>query len=57
MFSRINLHNTSFDRIADVVRSQWHATFRRAGVSVTDCDAVARAFAYDGLWLEADAES
>ncbi len=39
-----------FDHVAGFVRANWHATFRRAGVSVSDCAAVARAFAYEGLW-------
>jgi serine/threonine-protein kinase HipA len=43
-----------FDAIVDGARARWHATFRRAGVSDADCDAVARAFAYPGLWYQLD---
>ncbi len=43
-----------FDRIADTVRSSWHATMRRAGVSDQDCAAISSAFLYDGLFFEAE---
>lgn len=40
------------DAIVDYVRANWHATFRRAGVSAADCNAVARAFAYEGFFYD-----
>ncbi len=40
------------DRISECVRTSWWATFRRAGVSAADCNAVARAFAYDGFFYD-----
>jgi serine/threonine-protein kinase HipA len=42
-----------FARVTETVRGQWHATMRRAGVSDRDCDAIASAFLYDGLFFEA----
>lgn len=44
-----------FDRIAGRVRDQWHPTMRRAGVSEADCDAIAGAFLYEGLFQGATA--
>lgn len=41
-----------FTHIIDTVGDAWHATMRRAGVSNRDCDAIARAFLYDGLFFE-----
>ncbi len=40
------------DGIVETVRSQWRPTMRRAGVSETDCEAIARAFLYDGFFYE-----
>jgi serine/threonine-protein kinase HipA len=40
-----------FDDVVARVRG-WHATFRRAGVSESDCAAVSRAFVYDGLFYD-----
>ncbi|HEX7072469.1 MAG TPA: HipA domain-containing protein [Hyphomicrobiaceae bacterium] len=42
-----------FARVTETVRGQWHATMRRAGVNDRDCDAIASAFLYDGLFFEA----
>ncbi len=41
-----------FKRVVDTVRAQWHPTMRRAGVSEKDCEAIKRAFLYDGLFYE-----
>lgn len=41
-----------FARVTETVRGEWHATMRRAGVSDRDCDAIASAFLYDGLFFE-----
>ena len=41
-----------FERIAGTVREQWRARMRRAGVSERHCEAVERAFVYDGLFYE-----
>ena len=41
-----------FVRITDTVRHEWRAALRRAGTSGTDCEAVASAFLYDGLFYE-----
>ena len=41
-----------FDRVAMVVRTSWHATMRRAGVTERDCELISGAFLYDGLFLE-----
>ena len=41
-----------FDDVVARVRGRWHATFRRAGVSESDCAAVSRAFVYDGLFYD-----
>jgi len=41
-----------FDRITETVRGQWHPAMRRAGVSETDCEAIKKAFVYDGLFYE-----
>jgi serine/threonine-protein kinase HipA len=42
-----------FEQITATVRGAWHATMRRSGVSVQDCDAIASAFLYDGLFFDA----
>ncbi len=39
--------------IVETVRSQWRPTMRRAGVSETDCEAIAVAFLYEGLFYPA----
>lgn len=41
-----------FDRVSTVIRTSWHATMRRAGVTERDCDLIRGAFLYDGLFLE-----
>ena len=43
---------TVFDRIAGTVREWWHLEMRRAGAGERDCQAIASAFAYDGLFYE-----
>lgn len=40
------------DDIVETVRAQWRPTMRRAGVSEGDCDAIARAFLYEGFFYE-----
>ena len=40
------------DRIVNTVRQAWYPTLRSAGVSETDCDAVAPAFLYEGFFRE-----
>ena len=40
------------DNIVETVRNQWWPTMRRAGVSVTDCEAIASAFLYDGFFYK-----
>ena len=40
------------DQIVEIVRSEWWPTLRRAGVSVTDCEAIAGAFLYEGFFYE-----
>ena len=41
-----------FERIARTVHEQWRARMRRAGVNERDCEAIRRAFVYDGLFYE-----
>jgi serine/threonine-protein kinase HipA len=41
-----------FDALAAKVKDRWYATFRREGVSERDCEAVSRAFVYEGLFLD-----
>ena len=41
-----------FDRVSTVVRTEWHATMRRVGVTEGDCDLIRGAFLYDGLFSE-----
>lgn len=41
-----------FDEIAETVRTQWRAQMRRVGVSERDCEAISRAFIYDGLFYD-----
>ena len=41
-----------FDRVARTVRGEWRTQMRRAGVSERDCDAIKRAFVYEGLFHE-----
>jgi len=40
------------DQITDTVRSTWRANMRRAGVSETDCEAIASAFLYAGFFYK-----
>jgi len=40
------------DGIVETVRSQWRPALRRAGVSETDCEAIARAFLYGGFFYQ-----
>lgn len=40
----------AFERIAGTVREGWQAGMRRAGASERDCQAIASAFLYDGLF-------
>ncbi len=40
------------DDVVETVRAQWRPTMRRAGVSEGDCDAIARAFLYEGFFYE-----
>lgn len=39
-----------FERITRQVGREWHPAMRRAGVGEADCDAIRRAFLYEGLW-------
>lgn len=41
-----------FDRVSSVIRTAWHATMRRAGVTGRDCELIRGAFLYDGLFSE-----
>ena len=41
-----------FERTMGTVREQWSAHMRRAGVAQRDCEAVRRAFLYEGLFHE-----
>ena len=38
------------DRIIETVRNAWRPTMRRAGVSESDCEAIAGAFLYAGFF-------
>ena len=40
------------DRTVETVRSQWRTVMRHAGVSEADCEAISRAFLYDGFFYE-----
>jgi len=40
------------DGIVETIRTQWRPAMRRAGVSETDCEAIAGAFLYDGFFYE-----
>jgi serine/threonine-protein kinase HipA len=44
---------TIFDRIAATVRERWRPLMRSIGVTERDCDIIARAFVYGGLFLQA----
>ena len=46
-----------FDRVAMVVRTSWHATMRRAGVTERDCELIRGAFLYAGLFLDAKGQA
>lgn len=41
-----------FDRVSSVIRTTWHATMRRFGVTEKDCELIRGAFLYDGLFAE-----
>ena len=41
---------TIVDRMVEVVRSEWHNSLRRAGVTEADCARVANAFVYEGFF-------
>ncbi len=41
-----------FDTITQTVQSEWHAAMRRGGVTEQDCERIARAFLYEGLFYE-----
>ena len=41
-----------FERIVTNVRNGWYAEMRRAGVNDRDCQTIASAFVYDGLFYE-----
>ena len=58
---RLGAHNGRFlltkdqaeaiaDRMVDVVRSEWHNSLRRAGVTEADCARIANAFVYEGFF-------
>ena len=40
------------DSMVNAVRSEWHATMRRAGLSEPDCERIASAFLYDGFFYD-----
>lgn len=40
-----------FSNVIDTVRRSWHEIMRREGVSEQDCDAIRRAFLYEGLFF------
>ena len=42
----------AFERIVRTVHAEWHAEMRRAGASERDCETVASAFLYEGLFYE-----
>jgi serine/threonine-protein kinase HipA len=39
-----------FNTITTTVKSEWDPAMRRAGVSEQDCERIARAFSYKGLF-------
>ena len=41
-----------FERFVGTVREGWYAEMRRAGAGERDCQVIASAFAYDGLFYE-----
>jgi len=43
---------TILDHIVETVRNAWRPTMRRAGVSETDCEAIASAFLYEGFFYK-----
>ena len=43
---------TILDHIVESVRSAWRPTMRCAGVSETDCEAIASAFLYEGFFYQ-----
>jgi serine/threonine-protein kinase HipA len=43
-----------FDAIIETVRAEWHPAMRRAGVAEQDCERIARAFLYEGLFYNGD---
>jgi len=40
------------DHIVETVRAAWRPTMRRAGVSEADCEAISRAFLYEGFFYK-----
>ncbi len=40
------------DRIVATVKSEWHSSLRRVGVSERDCNTVSSAFIYDGFFYD-----
>jgi serine/threonine-protein kinase HipA len=40
------------DTMAEVVKKEWYAKMRHAGVSESDCEKLRPAFIYDGFWTE-----
>lgn len=43
-----------FEAITQTVRQQWQPTLRRAGVSEPECERLARAFVYEGLFYDGE---
>ena len=39
-----------FDAVVETVANQWRPVMRRVGVTDADCEAIANAFNYDGLF-------
>ena len=46
---------TIIDPMTEIVKSTWHAAFRRQGVTEADCEKLSRAFAYPGFFLDPEA--
>ena len=42
------------DSLIETIRSEWRPTMLRAGVSAQDCERIASAFLYDGLFYDGD---
>ena len=43
-----------FEQVSEIVRARWQATLRRCGVSERDCQTIAPAFLYAGLFRDLD---